>query len=456
MPNKSLVYEDPALLPGQGANIPFVKPQTMADPLPVQPKPVNPLNPQENMAIQSASPTEPDNMPLNTQQQNGSALIPQPAFAQPAADTMPQQAFKDKPMQPVKRNLFAKQTPAAAFTSHTPLTPPTQTYTPSASNPTQSVYDYLLAPSKEEQKLYKDNESKKRLLLLSDALRHIGNIYNTTKGATPQQFTSPVVQQEQQYQQKRNEIRAQRAAALKNSMDQAKLQADQNYKNSMLGMRAAELERGLANDEWNRQWNQSKWAGDQANKDREFGFKKANADRTFAETARHNRVGEGLRAQANRIAQQNANTSSDRTSNPNLKDYQPIKIAQGNTGYISKKWINSPEGRAEIKAMYNRMRQMKQRLPNGKTKELISEAKIKKDSLGVEPSTMDMLVAMQEGAWSQPYMDWIDKYALDPTGVNWTPKHPTYYKKVAKGQAPKQKPAKPQSLSDKYSKYERK
>ena len=430
MPN-STIYEEKYVLPGGGGNNAFVKPQTKPD---VMPKPLQP--------------------------QAGVVLAQQPAFAQPQIDSMPQQAQKDARMQPtVRPNLFAKQAEPATFSKLNIPSQGAKTYTPSASNPTQSVYDYMLQPSEEEKKLYKDNESKKRLLLLGDALRHLGNLYFTTKGATPQQFTSPVVQQEQIYQQKKNEIRAQRAAALKNAMDQAKLQADQNYKNSMLGMRQAELERGLANDEWNRQWNQFKWAGDQANKDREFGFKKANADRTFAETARHNRVGEGLRAQANRIAQQNANTSSDRTSNSNLKDYQPIKIAQDNTGYISKKWINSPEGRAEIKAMYNRMRQMKQRLPDGSTKELISEAKIKKDSYGVpvatEPSTMDMLVAMQEGAWSQPYMDWIGKYALDPTGVNWTPKHPTYYKKVAKGQAPKQKPAKPKSVGDKYSKYER-
>lgn len=435
MPN-STIREKNIFLPGGGSQSPFVRPPQTSLTTPAMPLQINQTGSVPASMNQTVAQADPATV------LGSSAAKPPQNYFQGSGDTF-------------RLTEYAK----GAISALQPTTPPAKTYTPSASNPTQSVYDYMLQPSEEEKKLYKDNESKKRLLLLGDALRHLGNLYFTTKGATPQQFTSPVVQQEQIYQQKKQELRAQRAAALKYAMDQAKLQAEQNYKNSMLGMRQAELERGLANDEWNRQWNQFKWAGDQANKDREFGFKKANADRTFAETARHNRVGEGLRAQANRIAQQNANTSSDRTSNSNLKDYQPIKIAQGNTGYISKKWINSPEGRAEIKAMYNRMRQMKQRLPDGSTKELISEAKIKKDSYGVpvaaEPSTMDMLVAMQEGAWSQPYMDWIGKYALDPTGVNWTPKHPTYYKKVAKGQAPKQKPAKPKSVGDKYSKYER-
>ena len=147
------------------------------------------------------------------------------------------------------------------------------------------MFDYLLAPSEEEKKLYKNNESKKRLLLLSDALRHLGNIYNTTRGATPQQFNSPVVEQEQQYLRKRNEIRAQRAAALKGAMDQAKLDADQNYKNSMLGMRAAELERQRANDDWNKQFNLGKFAYNQEKDKNDLALRLA----AQGETQRHNK-----------------------------------------------------------------------------------------------------------------------------------------------------------------------
>lgn len=410
MPNKSTVFEKGSTLPGGGGLNPILRQNLKLE---------NPMQPQ-----------------LVTQPIQGSV--------QPVQQQMPQQMTP-----PVKQNYFAqKQTaPAASFTPQkqdvTP-TPSINTYTPSATNPTQSVYDYLLAPSEEEKKLYKDNESKKRLLLLSDALRHIGNIYNTTRGATPQQFTSPVVQQEQLYQQKKQELQAQRAAALKNSMDQAKLQADQNYKNSMLGMRQAELERGLANDDWNRQFNLGKFAWQQDKDKNDFALKLA----AQGETQRHNKVREGQMAVANRIAQQNANTSASKAANIDLKDMQPIKIAKGNTGYISKRWINSAEGRTEIKAMYTKMRGMRERLPNGKTRPLIDEATVRKNAYGEtigEPSTMDMLVAMQKGAWSQPFMEWIGKYGVDPTGINWTPKSPTYYKKVAKGKGVTQQTPKPQS-----------
>ena len=226
----------------------------------------------------------------------------------------------------------------------------------------------------------------------------------------------------------------------------------------MLGMRQAELERGLANDRFNQQLNLGKFAYNQEKDKNDWALKLA----AQQEAARHNRTSEGLRRQGNSLTAASLSLRQQQQQTKDLKDMQPIKIAQGGTGYISKRWINSPEGRAEIKAMYNKMRSMKQRMKNGSYKPLINEAKIKKDKYGepvaAEPSTMDMLVAMQEGAWSMPYMEWIGKYGIDPTGNNWTSKSPTYYKKVAKGQRSPAKPqqqAKPKSLSDKYSKYER-
>ena len=139
MPN-STVYEKRNVLPGGGGSFPFIKPPTEAPTL------------QATQMTEQVTPT-------------------------------------------LSRNYFSKPQVTTTPTP-TPTAKPTSTYTPSASNPTQSVLDYMLAPTKEEQKLYRDNESKKRLLVLADALRHIGNIYNTTRGATPQQFNSPVVQQE--------------------------------------------------------------------------------------------------------------------------------------------------------------------------------------------------------------------------------------------------------------------
>ena len=350
MPN-STVYEKRNVLPGGGGSFPFIKAPT-------------------------ASPT------MESQQ------------VQPQLQTQSS----------LGTNYFSK--PLSTPTPPTELTPPTSTYTPSASNPTQSVLDYMLAPSEEEKKMYKDNESKKRLLLLTDALRHIGNIYNTTRGAVPQQFNSPVVLQEQLYQQKRNELRAQRAAALKNAMDQAKLNADQNYKNSMLGMRAAELERGLANDQWNRQWTQFKWQGDQANKDREFDFKKANADRTFAETVRSNKANEDLRRQSNSIASMNAQTSRDRLNFekgengglPKGKIYLPhANMSMGGTT----KWIiDEKTYKNAIPAIYNAMRKVNLIQP-------LSNSQFYNDTGEERFAKMRQLVESQYT--SDIYNDWMER-----------------------------------------------
>ena len=396
MPN-STVYEKRNVLPGGGGSFPFIKPPTEAPTLTTpQMQPQLGLKPVSQQMTEQVTPT-------------------------------------------LSRNYFSR--PQATVAAPTPTTKPSSTYTPSASNPTQSVLDYMLAPTKEEQKLYRDNESKKRLLVLADALRHVGNIYNTTRGAVPQKFNSPVAQQEELYQKKKKELRTERAAALKNAMDQAKLKADLSYKTSMLGMRQAELDRSLANDKFNQQLNLGKFAYNQEKDKNDWVLKLA----AQQEAARHNKTSEALRRQGNSLTAASLSLRQQQQQTKDLKDMQPIKIAQGGTGYISKRWINSPEGRAEIKAMYNKMRSMKQRMKDGSYKPLINEAKIKKDKyenpVAAEPSTMDMLVAMQEGAWSMPYMEWIGKYGIDPTGNNWTSKSPTYYKKVAKGH---RSPAKPQ------------
>jgi hypothetical protein len=46
----------------------------------------------------------------------------------------------------------------------------------------------------------KASVANQRILAIGDALRHIGNIYNTVNYAPSQQFTNPVVEEEQRYQ----------------------------------------------------------------------------------------------------------------------------------------------------------------------------------------------------------------------------------------------------------------
>ena len=101
---------------------------------------------------------------------------------------------------------------------------------------TQGVYDYLTG-GKEEEPYKKENESKKKLLALSDAIRHIGNLMTVTDGATPQKFNSPVVEQEARYQQERAYRNKERAAQAKAAQEKAKRDAQAAYNDALLQMK---------------------------------------------------------------------------------------------------------------------------------------------------------------------------------------------------------------------------
>ena len=389
MPN-STVYEKRNVLPGGGGSFPFIKPLTASPAM-------------ESQQVQPQ---------LQTQSSLGT-------------------------------NYFSK--PLSTPTPPTGLTPPTSTYTPSASNPTQSVLDYMLAPSEEEKKLYKDNESKKRLLLLTDALRHIGNIYNTTRGAVPQQFNSPVVLQEQLYQQKRNELRAQRAAALKNAMEQAKLNADQSYKNSMLGMRQAELERGLSNDRFNQMFNLGKFAYAQEKDKNDSALKLLSQQ----ETARHNRTLEDLKRQGNAISAMNARTSRDKLDYERSKDLNLLKnydqvqhFVKGKKLYLPKEMLNTSYGYSEIKKFYDYLSTLKVGKTKNGYKYAITPVQPNYDYSGkpYQLSAKQMLRAIQEASPTVMYMDWMKAHgAVDPNDIEYTSTREIRQRQQAEAAKPKNK-----------------
>ena len=421
MPNSN-IYEKGSVLPGGGGLNPILRQDLKLQ---------NPIQPQ-----------------LQTQSPLGLQPVAQ-QMTQQLTPTLKQNYFASKPAVPETAVQTQKTVPAA---------PLSQGYTPSATNPTQSVFDYLLAPSEEEKKLYKNNESKKRLLLLSDALRHLGNIYNTTRGATPQQFTSPVVEQEQQYLRKRNEIRAQRAAALKNAMDQAKLDADQNYKNSMLGMRAAELERQRANDDWNKQFNLGKFAYNQEKDKNDLALKLA----AQGETQRHNKAAEGLRAKGLGLESQRIGLARERFN------WEKSAFGGAPKGYAFMPHYENENG-VDVSWVVNE-KKYKNYLPRI-YKALVDKKIVKpiKDNRGVTISLsnlnldtntsegeanfkkMDELV--KSASWSKTYSDWMQTMGA----VRSDGKQVKVVRKqdLKKKSQPKQQQAKPQSLGDKYSKYER-
>ena len=140
--------------------------------------------------------------------------------------------------------------------------------------------------------------NRERLLALGDAMRHIGNIVNTGKGAPSQQFNDPISKEEEKYQQRKAErqldaYNARKAAEL--GLKEKAYEADRQYKLFLMGMKKDAA--GLNRDKF--EYRQGKDA-------RDFEYRQGKDARDFEEKKRHNLVSEGQGAQRIGISQYNA------------------------------------------------------------------------------------------------------------------------------------------------------
>ena len=74
------------------------------------------------------------------------------------------------------------------------------------SNNAQGAVDYLASmytSPEQEERYRKASVQRQRIMAVGDALRHIGNIYNTVNGAPAQTFNSPVQEEKARYQQEK-------------------------------------------------------------------------------------------------------------------------------------------------------------------------------------------------------------------------------------------------------------
>ena len=140
--------------------------------------------------------------------------------------------------------------------------------------------------------------NRERLLALGDAMRHIGNIVNTGKGAPSQQFNDPISQEEGRYQQRKADRQLKAENARKTAeigLKEKAYEADRQYKLFLMGMKndAARL-------------NRDKFEYRQGKDARDFEYRQGKDARDFEEKKRHNLVSEGQGAQRIGISQYNA------------------------------------------------------------------------------------------------------------------------------------------------------
>lgn len=118
----------------------------------------------------------------------GTPVVPRNIFTQYQSIPVPTEPIAKQPVQekPVEQPVVQQQT---------------KPYTGGPDNPEKAM-DYLSAmytsPQREEE-LRKASIQQQRIMAVANALRHIGNIYYTSKGATPQQFNDPVTEERTRY-----------------------------------------------------------------------------------------------------------------------------------------------------------------------------------------------------------------------------------------------------------------
>lgn len=162
---------------------------------------------------------------------------------------------------------------------------------------TQGIYDYLTG-GKAEEPYKKENESKKKLLALSDAIRHIGNLMTVTDGATPQKFNSPVVEQEARYQQEKAYRDKERAASVKAAQEKAKQDARAAYNDALLQMKNNAFNKSVYDSFMKRKADKDKFDFNKDKFDKEYTLKQDK----FKEQQNYNKKMLELKGESNSIA----------------------------------------------------------------------------------------------------------------------------------------------------------
>ena len=178
---------------------------------------------------------------------------------------------------------------------------------------------------------------------LADAIRHIGNIVNTSKGAPLQQFNDPTAMMEQSYQNRKAQRQKQAALDADAAYKQANLSlkeraanAQNAYRELLLGMRNQNNQ--LARDKFDyRQGKDAAAAQRQAEQDK---LKQNNWERMFKFREQQAAISNGLRQQS--INKRGSGRSSGGKSGGGSSNGYPLyNPVTGNTEYFKneKSWI---------------------------------------------------------------------------------------------------------------------
>ena len=334
--------------------------------------------------------------------------------------------------QPSAQNVMAAyQTPQA---QQTLVSRPQQTRTMPAINPNSDTsgmdaLSTMYTSPQEEERMRKASIANQRIMAVADALRHIGNIYNTVNYAPAQKFNSPVLEEQQRYE---------RGKALRDKANQTYLTYQQAKEIQDAKQRRWEAEQKAKADQWNAtfRFNAEKAAADRAERQRQFdttfGFNKEKQKATEerwrrqdANTVRHQKAMEG-------IASRNASANERRTT------AYVNKINSGGGSGVPP--LDTPKGRITPNGR-NYSNQIEQIWSFAREKGLVKESDVEKQlrtlGLGKDKSAdvrhqmvLDLLRTNQSiGDYASDRLGWKygggapasewDQYAEDSEDENW-------------------------------------
>lgn len=201
--------------------------------------------------------------------------------------------------------------------------------------------------------------NRERIAAFADAIRHMGNIVNTSKGAPLQVFNDPTAMMEQGYQTRKAQRQKQDALDADAAYKQANLslkeraaEVQRAYQQATLGYKQKAEERAEKNDEFNRNF---KTAGLQRQLDNDK-FNQAYKTASLEESVRSHKASEGLRAQSNAISSARLSLASakfayEQAQNSNGRG-KSIKSLPTANGYITR---NNDLSTIEKKAIWQWM-----------------------------------------------------------------------------------------------------
>lgn len=238
------------------------------------------------------------------------------------------------PQQQTQQQVQLQQTPAgnAAGT----VAKATPAIDPNSPTSGMDAISAMYTSPEQEEKMRKASVANQRILAVADALRHIGNIYNTVKYAPSQQFNNPWEEEQSRYEKGKAVRDAANAHYLSYQQAKAAQDAKQKQWEADFQLKLGDAARKAGYTEAQIKNMQDRLAQQKAYQDANIALGNRRADDAKAanearikEQNRHNRVSEGQRSQSLKMQRERTNAYVNRAKSGGGSGVAPLDTPKG-------------------------------------------------------------------------------------------------------------------------------